>query len=510
MNSMESFLLDQAVRATLLLAVAFLAAFAMRRSSASVRRLVWVVTAVCLLALPLISPLYSKAPTKLTAPVSIATATAVRIPASIVPMKAPAPSIPWIEIVWAVGAFAVLTRLAAGVVRIWWIRRRAVSAGMTACLESDRITMPMTCGVFRPAILLPAGYRAWPEERLNLVLAHEMVHVRHRDCMFQVLMQIACALYWFHPLVWLAAARLRIERERASDDGVLRQGIDGAKYAEHLLEMVRAARPGGSPALAVAMANPSHLESRLVALLDAKVNRSRLSRRNTLIAILAAAILVFPLASIRGQAPPGRASISGVVYDMSGAANPHATVLATNLDTNTREEALAGEAGEYSLASVPAGHYMLDVSSPGFTPHRSYVTVKANDHARTDIILEIGNINENVQVVGKKPAALQTQAAVPHRIRVGGNVVAAKLVSKVPPIYPAICEEKGIEGAVLLEAVISTDGSILSLRVVNTADADLARAATTAVQQWRYQPTLLNGEPVEVVTTITVDFRLKP
>jgi protein TonB len=89
-------------------------------------------------------------------------------------------------------------------------------------------------------------------------------------------------------------------------------------------------------------------------------------------------------------------------------------------------------------------------------------------------------------------------------------VVAAQLVSKVAPIYPQYAQEKGIEGPVLLEAVISTDGSVLSLKVVNTADADLARAATAAVQQWHYQPTLLNGQPVEVVTAITVDFRLTP
>ncbi len=62
----------------------------------------------------------------------------------------------------------------------------------------------------------------------------------------------------------------------------------------------------------------------------------------------------------------------------------------------------------------------------------------------------------------------------------------------------------------MLEAVVSKEGGILSVKVVNTADADLARAATTAVQQWHYQPTLLNGEPVEVVTTITVNFRLTP
>ena len=71
-------------------------------------------------------------------------------------------------------------------------------------------------------------------------------------------------------------------------------------------------------------------------------------------------------------------------------------------------------------------------------------------------------------------------------------------------------QQLGIEGAVLLRAVISVDGSLLNLEVANTdVNAGLAKAALDAVKQWRYQPTLLNGQPVEVVTTITVDFRLE-
>jgi len=71
-------------------------------------------------------------------------------------------------------------------------------------------------------------------------------------------------------------------------------------------------------------------------------------------------------------------------------------------------------------------------------------------------------------------------------------------------------QQKGIEGAVLLEAVISIAGKILSLKAVTTADPDLAAAAIAAVQQWRYHPMRLNGQPVEAIITMTVDFRLTP
>ena len=415
--------------------------------------------------------------------------------------------------VWAAGALVVLGRLAAGLIRLALLKRiarRIEPAGDVACLESDRISMPMTTGVFRPVILLPAVYKTWSKDRLRLVLAHELIHVQQRDCLFQIVMQMVCALYWFHPLAWIAAARLRIERERACDDGVLRLGIHGPEYAGHLLELARTLRPDATPSFAVAMAHQSNLEGRLMALLDAKINRKKLSRRAALVTALASVCLLLPVAAVRGQSQGTRGTISGVVYDASRAVIPHATVLATNLDTKAKATAIADAAGEYSLALIPGGHYTLEVSSAGFTMHRSEVKLHADDHQRRDIIMDLGNVSEKVEVIAKKPAAVPTQTSVPHRIRVGGNVVAAQLVSKVAPVYPAYTQEKGIEGPVLLEAVISKDGGILSLKVVNTADADLARAATTAVQQWRYQPTLLNGEPVEVVTTITVDFRLTP
>lgn len=85
---------------------------------------------------------------------------------------------------------------------------------------------------------------------------------------------------------------------------------------------------------------------------------------------------------------------------------------------------------------------------------------------------------------------------------------AAKLIKMVEPVYPPTAEKQGIEGTVILRAVIGTSGQILSLAPFNSADSALTRAAMDAVGQWQYQPSLLNGVPVEVSTTITVDFRL--
>ena len=86
---------------------------------------------------------------------------------------------------------------------------------------------------------------------------------------------------------------------------------------------------------------------------------------------------------------------------------------------------------------------------------------------------------------------------------------AAELIKQVHPVYPADLKEQGITGTVMLRAVISTTGEPLHPEVVNTVDPGLAQAALDAFRQWRYQPTLLNGEPVEVVTTVTMSFELE-
>lgn len=109
--------------------------------------------------------------------------------------------------------------------------------------------------------------------------------------------------------------------------------------------------------------------------------------------------------------------------------------------------------------------------------------------------------------VGAAPPPPPPKAATPKRIRVGGQVESAKLIFNPKPDYPPLAKMARIQGTVRLEAVISKDGTIQDLKVVSGHPL-LVKAATDAVQRWRYQPTLLNGEPVEVVTEIDVNFTL--
>jgi hypothetical protein len=174
-------------------------------------------------------------------------------------------------------------------------------------LVSPRIAIPVAWGALRPAVLLPDDARSWSPERREIVLLHELAHVRRRDCATQALAHLACALYWFNPLAWVAASRLRLERERAADDCVLAAGARASEYADHLVEIARAVR-GGRAALsrsaAAAIASKSQLEERVRAILDVDRGHRTASRAASLAIVVVAAAAVVPFAAAHPFAAP--------------------------------------------------------------------------------------------------------------------------------------------------------------------------------------------------------------
>ncbi len=105
------------------------------------------------------------------------------------------------------------------------------------------------------------------------------------------------------------------------------------------------------------------------------------------------------------------------------------------------------------------------------------------------------------------PVKKEEKPATPQRIRVGGNVQSARLVRQPKPVYPPLAKQARIQGVVRFNAIIGKDGTIQNLQLISGHPL-LVPSATDAVKQWVYQPTLLNGEPVEVVTQIDVNFTL--
>jgi beta-lactamase regulating signal transducer with metallopeptidase domain len=226
-------------------------------------------------------------------------------------------------LLWLVGSAVVLLRLAIGTWKVGrlakqgdrvddgeWLslaQRLANRLGITRpliLLRGDKLAVPVTWGVVYPAVLLPPDSTEWNEERRRFVLVHEMAHVKRFDALTQLIAQIAIALFWFDPLIWLAAHRMRVEREHACDDYVLRDGTKPSLYAGELLEMVQSigtpSRESAAPAFAaLAMARRSEFEGRMLAILDSRQDRHTLGRSSAIAASMLLAMLVFPLAALR-------------------------------------------------------------------------------------------------------------------------------------------------------------------------------------------------------------------
>ncbi|HEU0013782.1 MAG TPA: M56 family metallopeptidase [Longimicrobium sp.] len=363
-SAMVAGVLDTAIRGTLILLAALGGTALMKRSSASARHLVWLAALAAILMLPLarrfvpewrvvpvptaarIVLLPTPAPATEAAPAPVVSAPIATNAPETTTAPAPAPAsapVDWRAVallLWAAGAALFFARLLYGLVRVQWIERRAVELtddrwvrltdGLARRLRLGRIvrllrepgaTVPMTWGVFRPVILLPGEADSWDEERRRVVLAHELAHVRRWDALTQWIAHVAVAVYWFNPLVWIAARKLREEREHACDDAVLEAGARPTEYADHLLTIVRSlGMAGGRPVAALAMARRSQFEGRLLAILDSAVRRNGVSRAAALATAAAALACVLPLAALQAVEPADGLTLTAqVVKSPAGA-----------------------------------------------------------------------------------------------------------------------------------------------------------------------------------------------
>ena len=319
------------VKITLLVVVAYLVAIGLRRASAGSRHLVWLATLVGLflvpaavlewrpLRVPVLPAAVHRAVPLLPAfentPVPSATASPSPYATPVEPPHGTVHSTSWIGAqwidlqrlggrwpivlgaLWAVGVLALVARLIHGLIAVRRISRTAPpvdnGAWRAALLEvADRLDMeepprlvvsnavrvPFACGFRTPTIVLPTEAMSWTDDRRRIVLLHELAHIQRRDMFGHLLSRLACVMYWFHPLVWMAAGHLRAESERACDDLAIRSGAKASDYAQHLLDIVTSIRGPVAPAVACTMARKRDFEGRMLAILDPERRRVAPSR----------------------------------------------------------------------------------------------------------------------------------------------------------------------------------------------------------------------------------------
>jgi len=337
---MGSLLLDVTIKGTLVLLATGAAAFALRGASAATRHAVWTVGMAGALALPILSRLLP-AWTVALLPAQVPAAPGVSAGAAAAGEAIGIEAV--LALVWLAGAAVVLASIALGRFRIWWIARCSapldrgeipalttalcgalgISRRVSVRLCPDRM-MPMVWGAVRPVILLPAEATGWSAELKRDVLLHELAHVRRHDYLNQLVTRLACAVHWFNPLAWMAARRLRAERERACDDHVLGTGASACDYAEHLVAVARRLRPARRGTLGVAMAGRSAFAERVAALLDGRRARGVLTGALLARSGIAAACLVVPLAALHPGGKDPAEELPGQIVGPPPSANARA------------------------------------------------------------------------------------------------------------------------------------------------------------------------------------------
>jgi beta-lactamase regulating signal transducer with metallopeptidase domain/HEAT repeat protein len=387
------------LKLTLVLVAALAVTLAMRRAPAGARHLVWLVSLAAVLVIPAVAiwaPVPIRVLPSVEATPSPASLAATLTPLSSTPTPAPAsdssceeskatavmaesppappaaistssgtpvtlsmPNVATVLIgLWLVGVLVLLGKLAIGA---WSVRRIEKQARVLTSadwqnplyeiadrlglpdapvlLQSDRISIPFASGLVHCRIVLPVESEEWSAERRSAVLMHELAHVLRRDLIGHTISRVVCALYWFHPLVWTAAKHLRAESERACDDLALALGAKPSEYAEHLLDIVTQLRDRGTPAVALAMANPNEFEGRMLAILDPRIQRRGIGRGRA--AWLAGSLAA--LALVVGAVAPARRAVATADETPGSSDRPTYEMVQNDTQTQAHTEAAEGE-----------------------------------------------------------------------------------------------------------------------------------------------------------------------
>jgi len=399
--------------------------------------------------------------------------------------------------------------------------------------------IPMTWGLFRPCIVVPASASAWSGDRMRIVLAHEVAHIRRHDWIVQLAAKAVCVVYWFNPLFWMASNRLHQESEQACDDLALRLGVDRCDYAMHLLEIARE-QTSGRIIPALGMAKASTIERRFAALLDP--SGLRRTHRRAMFAIPAGVfVLTLPLAAVdvAGLRTTVRLQTAGLpaIPETADASRDASIVQAirnvrTGDGPSASRDVVPPEMIEYSTPPLYSdeararkieGTVTLDVpidaiGTVGVTRVVRGLAFGLDDNARLAIshwkfapakrngvpIDSIATIDIAFSLAND---ALNELLANDMATRVGPGVTPPRIIRRVPVTNIRAAGSATRSGPVVLDVVLREDGTPRVVRIIRSLESDLDREAIRAFEQWRFSPAVKNGVPVKVRLNAEVTFQ---
>jgi TonB family protein len=385
-------------------------------------------------------------------------------------------------ILYLTGFCALAFRLLAGTL----LSRRLVPGASRdgRVLYSPQCTVPMTVGLFRVQVILPMESKDWDPDKLDAVLTHEKEHMRRRDPLAEWIALLNRSLYWFNPLAWWLCRKMSALAEQACDEAVLVRGHDSNLYAGHLLEFARSVKQRGS--LVTVWGSSLHgstLGHRIRRILNSGVSPAispaRLVLVTSFLVVAAVVPLFFELSPVHA-APP----TASVVGSSSGFEVPAPKMRPTQ-----------STHGQVKIERPVS----QDDRVP--SPKDSLAPENAADGDRKLATA----YNSNMPI---SPASAQQPSSSEVYV-VGPDVKAPEILSQPLPAYTAEARAAGVEGIVLIQAIIRKDGTVDSFKILRGLGYGLDESAiNTITTRWRFRPGTLNGEPVDVWANIEVSFRL--
>ncbi|HYW50239.1 MAG TPA: M56 family metallopeptidase, partial [Gemmatimonadaceae bacterium] len=356
-----------------------------------------------------------------------------------------------VALVWGTVALALLGWLAYGALSVRRIVRSSIALDDSAwqstlidiadrlelqavprLLSSAHVTMPFAAGLWQPTIVMPSDCESWSTQRRAAVLLHELAHIRRRDIVAHTLGRIVCAVYWFHPLAWTAARRLRAESERACDDLALNCGTRASDYAEHLLEIVTSVRNHGTPSMAMAMATRSEFEGRMLAILDPTLARTSPTRMQA--STLAGGVMMFAI--VAGAATPKVAQ-----HDVAAAAAQNAApMVAMSPDGDRPQEVMQASVEsdtgkrsrkEDNAERRDARRDERDAELEGRPDSRAEAIAEARAEARAEVRLEVGSDDMHVEIDERALAQIAAVRGVGNLSSKADSLTRASVLARV-------------------------------------------------------------------------------
>lgn len=483
----------------------------------------------------------------------------------------PDPSLAFVAILIA-GVGLRLLWLLFGIIRLGRFSRAAASVPSPAVageIESNLAVTPRyiqqtggrgpwTFGWIRPAVALPAGFDSLAPAFQRAVICHELVHIKRRDILVAFVEELAVAALWFHPWMWLLRARIRVAREQVVDSRVVAMLDNRDDYVRCLVDMSGHDLAPHFSQAGAGMLRPRELRARVDAIFqEVHMSRMRLAVAaltfvavtiaTGLIAVAAMPLRTSPLSSSRSSELPMLVSRyltgEGVAAPIrwSAAARPQVAQPQIVPDGRRRQinrvypeypkdalergikgivvvDIVVNAAGDVTTAGIVSGPQELRASAfttalgLKFTPGTSTTAIKISvDYTLTGNSWGVRVWDSTTDGIRSGPIVFSSRGPenpMPSAARVGGGIRPPRKIKDAPPVYPAEAQAARVQGVVILEARVDESGNVTHTHVLRSIPL-LDQAAIDSVKQWQYEPTLLNGSPIAVIMTVTVNFTLR-